>query len=185
MKKINWKIITILSLLVVLINVGFRIIDHPYNFTPLAATFLFFGACFNRRYLVLPFLALILSDLYIGFYDWKLMLAVYGSFAIIGLFGLWLKNNKNIYSYVGLPVLSGVIFYLVTNGAVWCFSSWYAHSWPGLVYCYYMALPFFKNTILGNLFFSAIFFASYEILILWNKNLNNLKEFFKQLKQYI
>jgi hypothetical protein len=114
--------------------------------------------------------------LFLGFYELNLMIAVYGTFIVIGLLGAYLKRNKSIYFFVGLPVLSGIIFFLTTNGAVWLFSSWYPKTFSGLLSCYYMAIPFFKFTLLGNLFYSSIFFSAYEYILVRD----NKKEVFKR-----
>jgi hypothetical protein len=164
-KIIKVFILTILILLIA----GSRLVEHPYNFTPIASAFLFFGAYFNRKYLLIPIFSLIISDFFIGFYELELMITVYGSFVIIGFLGFYLKKKRDVYAYVGLPILSGIIFFLITNGAVWMFSSWYPKTLAGLLSCYYMAIPFFKFTLLGNLFYSSIFFSAYEYILVRNR----------------
>ncbi len=61
--------------------------------------------------------------------------------------------------------LSGsILFFILTNFAVWTFSQWYPHNIQGLIECYMMAVPFFKNTLLGDLFYASVIFGCYEIL---------------------
>ena len=43
--------------------------------------------------------------------------------------------------------------------------SMYAPTWSGLVECYVLAIPFFRNTVAGDLFFVAVMFAAYEGLL--------------------
>jgi hypothetical protein len=166
-KKIeNWK--KNMGLLLIIVGVAMRLLPHPANFAPISAIAMFGGTYLNKKYaLLIPLGALFLSDLYIGFYNIKLMLSVYGSFLIVGLMGLWLKKHKKFRNVLAVSVASSVIFFLITNFAVWAFSSWYAKSWTGLMQCYTMALPFFRNTLFGDLFYVGVFFGSYELVINW------------------
>lgn len=158
----NFKFI--IALLFILVGVSLRLIPHAPNFTPIAAIALFAGVYFSKKIaLILPILAMFFSDVFIGFYDFKLMAAVYGSFILCAILGFWLKNRKKWNTIAGAALLSSVLFFIITNFAVWAFSSWYAKSFSGLIQCYVMALPFLKNTLLGDLFYTAIFFSAYEL----------------------
>ena len=145
-------------------------LPHLWNFTPLAAIALFAGIYLGRRYaLILPLVAMAISDRLIGFYDWRMMLAVYGSFIIIGLLGFWIKKHKSLEAVLAASISASVIFFLVTNFAVWQFSPWYARSWSGLFECYALALPFFRNTLLGDLFYVTILLGVYESVVNYAK----------------
>lgn len=150
-----------------------RLLPHPPNFAPISAMALFGGTYLNRKSAFLvPLIALFLSDYFIGFYEFKLMLAVYGSFALIALIGLWLKKHKNFKNIVLASLSSSILFYLITNFAVWAFTPWYEKTLAGLIYCYFMALPFFRNTLAGDFFYVGAFFGAYELSIyLVNKKL--------------
>lgn len=162
----NWMRNT--GLLLILAGVLLRLLPHPANFAPIAALALFGGTYLNKKYaLLIPLVAVFLSDLYLGFYSIPIMAAVYGSFIIVGLLGLWLKKHKNTQNTIGVTVLSSVLFFVITNFAVWAFSPWYAKTLPGLLQCYYMALPFFRNTLLGDFFYVGVFFGVYAISTSW------------------
>lgn len=89
-----------------------RIIPHPGNFAPIAALALFGGANLNKKFaLIVPVAAMVVSDFFIGFDSWTSRLMVYGSFLLIGLVGLWLRNHKNIWAVTGASLLSSVIFF--------------------------------------------------------------------------
>ncbi len=148
----------------VIIGVLARLIPHPVNFAPILAIALFGGTYLNKKTaLGLPLLALIISDLFIGTYSPILMLFVYASTLTSGLLGLWLRNHKNLANVAGTSLLSGVIFYLLSNFGVWMMPSGYPHNWAGMVECYAMALPFLKNTVASNLIYTAVFFGAYEL----------------------
>ena len=144
-----------------------RLMPHPPNFTPVGALALFAGlylAGKTRWALLLPLGVIFLTDLAIGFYDIKLMLVVYGSFLFYGIFGLLVKDRKNL-GNVALATLAGsLLFYLITNAAVWLFSPWYSAGIEGLMLSYAMGLPFLKYTLLGDLFFVGMFVGAYELV---------------------
>jgi len=166
-KKIQITEVAI-AVLLVLIGVGSRILPHPPNFTPIAAIALFAGVYLSKRTaLILPVAAMVISDIFIGYYEISLMAVVYGSFLLCVLLGFWLKKNKKWYTIGGSAILGAVLFFLITNFAVWAFTPWYAKTFVGLIQCYFMALPFFKNTLLGDLFYVSVFFGIYELARAW------------------
>ena len=147
-------------------TVAVRLLPHIPNFTPLGAFALFVGVFVARKHwwgLLLPLLAMFLSDLFIGFYDFKLMAVVYGSFLTYTGFGILVAKRKSITTVLLGSIGGATLFYLVTNFAVWAFSTWYPHTVSGLLLSYTLALPFFKYTILGDLFFTSVLFGVYEL----------------------
>ena len=157
-----------IAVLLVLIGVGSRLLPHPPNFTPITAIALFAGFYLSKRTaFVLPIAAMLISDIFIGYYQFSLMAVVYGSFLLCVFLGFWLKKNKKWYTIGGSALLGAVLFFLITNFAVWAFTPWYAKTFAGLIQSYFMALPFFKNTLLGNLFYVSVFFGIYELTGVW------------------
>lgn len=164
----------------IVIGVILRLIPHPPNFAPISALALFGGAHINKKYaLVVPLLAMFFSDMIIGFASFWVTLSVYLSFSIIGIMGLWLRKRKNITNTIGVTLTGSLLFFIITNFAVWIGTPWYGKNLFGLIKCYWMAIPFFKNTILGDLFYVGLMFGIFEIvkLLLRRKKLatNNLK----------
>jgi hypothetical protein len=158
----------IVAFFLVLIGVSLRLLPHPPNFTPITAIALFGGVYFSKKIaLALPILMMIVSDIFIGYYQIGLMFSVYGSFLLCVIFGIWLKKHKKWYTVGGSAIMSAVLFFLITNFAVWAFTPWYAKTLFGLFQCYLMATPFFKNTLLGDLSYVTIFFGAYEIIEMW------------------
>lgn len=158
----------LIALLFISIGAILRIIPHPFNFAPIAAIALFGGVYFSKRVaLILPIAAMVISDAFIGYYEPKLMAAVYGSFLLCVILGFWLKRNKKWYTVLGSSILGSFLFFLITNFAVWAFTPWYPKTILGILECYFMAIPFFKNTLLGDLFYVIIFFGTYELVEVW------------------
>jgi hypothetical protein len=144
-----------------------RILPHPWNFTPVAAMALFGGAYLPNRVLSLlfPLFALFLSDLVLGFSsDFA---AVYGSFALVGCIGWLLRARRTPLRVAGAALASSVLFFAVTNFGVWVLGSMYPHTSSGLLTCYTAAIPFFRNTVLGDLFYTAVLFGGFFLAEHW------------------
>ncbi len=165
----NTKILEFLiASVLILIGVSLRFLPHPPNFSPILAIALFGGVYFRKKIaFILPLAIIIISDIFIGYYEVNLMIIVYGSFLICVVLGFWLKKHKKWYTVLGSSLLAALIFFFLTNFAVWIFTPWYAKTLSGLIQCYLMALPFFRNTIFGNLFYVTVFFGAYEIVKVW------------------
>lgn len=154
-----------LALLLIALGVGARILPHPPNFTPIAAVALFGGMYLSARLsFVIPLAAMAVSDIFIGFYTLPIMLSVYGSFLISVVIGRNVRRAKRPLVIAGGTIMSSLIFFLITNGAVWAFGTMYPHTAAGLMQSYLMGLPFFKNTLLGDIFYVSILVGTYEAL---------------------
>ena len=150
----------LIALLLIIFAALSRFIPHPPNFAPIAAMALFGGVYFDKRFaLLVPLAAMLLSDYFIGFHN--VILFVYGSFLLVGLIGLWLKRNKKVRWIVGASIGSSILFFLITNFGVWLMGA-YPPTLAGLAECYVAAIPFFRNTLVGDLFYVAVLFGLYE-----------------------
>lgn len=140
-----------------------RLIPHPPNMTAMTAMALFGGAHFEKKHwsFMVPFAALFLSDLILGLHDQ--MLFVYLSFALIVALGFWV-NRKKVVSVLGTSLLASTLFFITTNFAVWLLGSFYSKDLSGLISCYTMALPFFENALLGDLFYTGVLFGTFAFL---------------------
>lgn len=141
-----------------------RLVPHPPNFTPIGAMALFSGAYLGRRSLafVAPLAALLLSDLVLGFYAG--MEIVYPSVALVVLIGWWVSTRRTALRIGAAAIASSVSFFLITNFGMWLFSGFYPLTSAGLATCFVAAIPFFQNTIAGDLFFSALLFGGFALL---------------------
>jgi len=145
-----------------------RLLPHAANVAPVAALALFAGTyCvrFSKWWLLVPIGAMVVSDIFIGTYDWRIMGAVYGSFLAAGLIGIFVGKHKHLSSIFFGSVTASVFFYLFTNFAVWLFGTMYSLTLEGLMTSYLMAIPFFRNTFFGDLFYVAVFFGTYELVL--------------------
>ena len=138
-----------------------RLIPHEPNFTPILSIsilgFLFSTILSVKVLIVLG--SMFFSDLIIGTHDF--MIYVYFSLTLLIIF----SNNKN---YIYMMFFGPLIFFIITNFGVWLDSSYYTKNINGLIECFYMAIPFFKNIILSTFF--------YCILILLTKNFYQIQK---------
>lgn len=149
---------------IVLVAAAARLLPHPPNFAPIAAMALFGGAHFADRRLALgvPLAALLLSDALIGFHSG--MVAVYGCFALITLLGLGLRTRPGAGPVAGAALTGSLLFFAVTNLAVWLDGRLYPRTAAGLVECYVAALPYFRNTLAGDAAFTVLLFGGFALV---------------------
>jgi hypothetical protein len=55
--------------------------------------------------------------------------------------------------------VASLVFFIVTNFGVWL-SGWYGYTLEGLSACYIAAIPFYRNQVLGDVFFTALLFGA-------------------------
>lgn len=125
---------------------------------------LFSAAYLGRRPIAFaaPLGALLLSDLVLGFYNG--VVTVYASVALIVVLG-WLGLSRVTPIRVGAAALaSSVLFFVITNFGVWLFTGFYPLTLAGLAACYVAAIPFFQNTVAGDLFYSVVLFGGFALL---------------------
>ena len=163
-----------LSIALIFIAALTRLLPHPDNFTPIGAMALFGAASLHRRTIALavPFLALFLSDLilnnvvYRQYYpEFTLITSwwIYAAFAVVMLLGwLLLRKKASPLGILSASLLASLAFFLITNFSVWLESGMYPKTMAGLLACYTAGLPFLKNTVLGDLFFSAVLFGAFQ-----------------------
>ncbi len=155
-------------LLIILFTVVLRLIPHPPNFAPIAAMALFGGVYLNKKYaLIVPLVAMFASDIFIGFHN--TMLFVYGSFVMTGIIGLRLKKHKTMSNIIGAAIASSLLFFIITNFGVWLVGGLYPKNLKGLIDAYFYAIPFFRNTLMGDLFYTGLFFGGYEVILRFAK----------------
>ena len=158
----NARILTLLA--AVLVAAALRLVPHPPNFTPIGAMALFSGAYLGRRGLafVAPLGGMLLSDAIIGFHSG--MPFVYAAVALIVLLG-WLALSRVTPLRVGgAAVASSVLFFVISNFGTWLLSGMYPITASGLAACYIAAIPFFQNTVAGDLFYAAALFGGFALL---------------------
>ena len=159
----TYRPLALASLVLLLAVASSRLVEHPWNLTPLGAMALFCGATFadRRAALFMPLAALAIGDLFMG---WHLLLpVVYASFALRVLIGRRLVRGRVRPGRVlGASLLGSLQFFVATNLGSWL--AFYPNTLGGLGECFVAALPYFRNTLAGDLFFSAALFGGWAVL---------------------
>ncbi len=176
MQKNNIKLQTLTISAIILALAVFRLLPHLPNVSPVAAMALFGGAYFadKRMAFIVPFVALFLSDLLLGLHT--SMIFVYAGFAITVVIGFALQKKINVTNTAFAMLVSSVLFFLLTNFGAWLTSGLYAKTAAGLMQAYVAGLPFFQNSLLGNMVFAAVIFGGYYLL---KNNVSVLKASYK------
>lgn len=137
-----------------------RLLPHPANLAPVGAIAIFGGAVLPRKLAWwMPVAVMIISDLFIGFYAgmWFNWMA----FLLVALFGMALRKSNN-FTRIAVGTLGGsLLFFVVSNFGTWALGNMYPHNFGGLMDCYYMGLPFFRGTLVGDLAYSTVLFGAY------------------------
>ncbi len=158
-----------MSYLVVLLAVLTRFIPHMPNFSPVFAALLFGGAHLKRRDAIwYPLLLLAASDVVLTTQVYQMRLAwgqstTWLGFAVVALIGYWLRKRESA-GRIGFAALAGPsAFFLISNFGVWLGWRMYPATWDGLVTCYVAALPFYRNSLLSSIVYTALLFGGYEL----------------------
>jgi hypothetical protein len=141
-----------------------RIVQH-LNFAPVGALSLFAGARLRgwRAYL-LPIALMAVTDPLVGGYSFATPF-IYASFLINVWIGSHLRRTENP-AWIGGAALAGSVqFFLLSNFGTWLApGSVYGHTFGGLVNCFIAAIPFYRNTLLSDLGYTAVFFLLHALL---------------------
>lgn len=143
------------------LDIAARLLPHTPNFMPLTASALFAGVIVSRRPLALlvPVAAMFLSDVALGFDDWRIAILDYAALTLpvaVGIFGRRYRLSRML---VPAAVSCSLLFFAVSNFAVWAFGGLYSLDMAGLVKCYVLALPFLQYTVAGDLIWVAVLFG--------------------------
>ncbi|MEN8158702.1 MAG: DUF6580 family putative transport protein [Myxococcota bacterium] len=144
------------------------LLPHAYNVSPIRAAALFAGARFRSRWAAfgIPLgahllgsigVALLHGDASRAFHT--LMPAVYACFASSVLLGLWLRRRSGARPIAAATVAGSLLFFLVTNFAVWALLGTYPPTLEGLWLCYAAGLPYLGNGLLGDALWATLLFA--------------------------
>ena len=152
-----------------------RLLPHPPNVAPITAMALFGAATLTdkRVAFLTPLLALFVSDLCIetlhrmglmttwGIYSG--MWVTYTAFLLITGMGFLLRQHRSLSTIAAATFAGSVIFFLVSNFGVWACWNLYPHTLEGLLTCYTAAIPFFRNTLLGDAVYSTVLFGGFAV----------------------
>ena len=148
----------VLALFLIGCGVLFRLIPHPDNFTPTMALALFSGAVLPTALaFTVPLFIMMASDLVIGLHP--LYWLTWGSFLAVVFIGCWVRKDPGLGRSLMGALSGSFLFFVLTNLGVFLFQDMYPKNGAGLVECFMMALPFFRNSLAGDLFYTFSIFG--------------------------
>jgi len=156
----------------IVLALGLRFVSKPIAFTSVSAALLYFGARGVRKYAWIPWVLCAAADVVLTtiIYSYPLTWDQFITWAWYGValgLGMLLRNTNNPLRIGGTSLLSSLIFFVVSNFAVWAsYRTLYPATLQGLTNCYAAAVPFFRHTLAADLVFTAIFFGL-PVLLQW------------------
>lgn len=171
---LRFSVITLMILLAAMS----RLLPHPPNFAPIGGMALFGAAYFSKKYwaFIIPIATMWISDLvlnnviygqyfdhFVWFYSGSLF--TYLGFALIVTLGLFTLKKVKVANLAVSALSASAIFFIVSNFGVWLTSGMYPHTFSGLMTCYAVGIPFFHNTILGDLVYTGVLFGGFALCV--------------------
>jgi hypothetical protein len=172
-----------LALVLILLATGYRLLGTVdtglANFSPLMAI-AFCGAVYfrNRVMWLVPFAALVISDIYINWFyardygfQWNTagFIARTACFAAAVGIGWWVSTRKSWLWLLNGSLVGALLFYFVTNTQSWWSDPFYAKSLAGWWQALTIGHPefpptvyFFRKTLFGDLMFTGLFAFAME-----------------------
>jgi hypothetical protein len=155
------------------IGVVGRLFQPDWSFTPVAAVTIF-GAYYFRNWfaaILLPIAVLSVSHQWLPAYESRgVMLAVFASMTAPVALGWMLRRPmtglSNVVRFAACGIVPAIVFFIVTNAAVWFFNGarlGYDPTLAGLAACYTAAIPFFRTMLAGDVFYLAVLFGTYAL----------------------
>ena len=172
-----------LALVLIVLATGWRVVAAHFpalvNFSPLMAL-AFCSAVYvqNKRWWLVPFAALTLSDLYLDHYyatafnyEWTWSGPVIRALCFAAALGLgaMVARRRNWLNLFSGALAGSLFFYLVTNTASFLSDATYVHTFSGWWQALTVGHPefpptllFFRNTLVSDLVFTGVFAVAME-----------------------
>ncbi len=155
-----------------------RFMPHFWNFTPIAAIALFSGVYFKNKIwaFALPILCLFGGDMILQAQYWAGNAAypaffpgtwaVYASILLIVALGFLFHNKVTPLRVLGGALAGSILFFIITNFAAWAtdYQTYPVKTVGTLVEAYIAGIPFYRGTLIGDLFYSGLLFGSFELI---------------------
>ena len=168
----------------VLVSALYRVLpNRPWGFAPQWALGLFSGALFvndKKWAFILPLVSMFLSDLLyevlyrngmtpiMGFYDGQWV--NYLLFVGLTCYGFLIKRSKPANIFLA-ALAAPTTHFLISNFLVWVSDRGFGLNRPktfnGLLLTYNDALPFYRNSVIATVVFSAVLFGTYYLASNW------------------
>jgi len=138
-----------------------RVLPHAPGVWPVAASALFAGRVLRWPLLALivPVGAVSLSNLMLPGDHFAVLATVVVALWVPALLGMLARRWSGIAPTAAAMIASSLVFFALTNLAVWAFDGLYPMTLQGLAECYIAALPFLDRTVFGDLAWAGALFG--------------------------
>jgi len=143
------------------LDVAARLLPHAWGFTPVAASGLFAARMLRLPILavIVPVAAMALTGWALGADDWRVSLVIYAAIATPALLGIATHRFQGALPVVATMLAGSLVFFALSNLAVWAFSGMYPLTMAGLTECFVAALPFLDKNVMGDLIWTGVLFG--------------------------
>ena len=139
-----------------------RLVPHAWNTTPVMAIALFAGAYLPKRWgIIIPLIIVAATDVIIGWHN--TLPFTWTAFALTGMLAWWIRSKPSAGRIVAASLTGSLLFFFISNFGVWAVGGLYAHTQQGFQECFIAAIPFYRNTLLGDLAYVTAFFGVYAL----------------------
>ncbi len=153
-----------------------RFIPHPPHFVPLVMMGLVSSKLAPTKWesFLGPLVSWILTDLIISWHPSAASVyhpsaaTVYVALLSVIFLGHLFLNKKRAegINHYATTLLGTLVFFIISNLGVFLFTGMYALTSAGLLTCFTLALPFLGWSVMGDLFWSSVFYLGFKSQLL-------------------
>lgn len=173
----QFKTNIIIAGLLVFFAATLKVITFPWSFNPIIAIAFFSGAVIKDRKFsfAMPLLAMFFSDLMMevlniapGFYGMG-QVGNYISLMLVTVLGFGLKK-PSVFNIGLFSVMSSLLFFMLSNTNCFLFDNagFYGTGLQGWLNCLTAGIPFVRNGLFTDLFFTSVLFGTYHLVTVAN-----------------
>lgn len=156
-------------LLLVIIAASSRMVMHSWNFTAITAasfTFAFLFKDSKTKAILLPITAMLISDVVLGFHSTMNFVYVGLALALVPIF-IFREKTNSVLMKISTILAGSFTFFIVSNFGVWLVDGMYPMTQAGLIQCFEMGVPFYKNQLMADVLLTPVLmFAVKKLLAL-------------------
>lgn len=148
------------ALLLIVVGTLTRLLPHPPNMTAVMGVTVFAAYAIRNPVLgaLVPIAAMVLADFVLGWHG--AMLWTYAAMLFAFVASRVVLARLSLGRIAGAALLASAIFFVVSNLGVFA-GGYYGYGWDGLVACFVAAIPFWQNSLIGDLVSTAVIFAAF------------------------
>lgn len=151
-----------LALALIVLGVLSRLVPHPPNMTAVVGVTLLGAYAIRNGWLaaLIPLATMAVADMVLGWHSSALF--TYAGMLAGTVIGRCLLQHISVVRLGGAAFLASLAFFVIYNFGVYC-GGYYGYGLDGLLVCYVAAIPFWGNSLVGDLGSTAILFGLFAL----------------------